>query len=156
VKPRNTLAVTATSTVPPTLAILDFVDFFHRHVSRPTQNSYHDYGRHHHFLTFDRQIGNAEYREAINSLFRRNRHPYEIRQDGTVHRLPLPALAQLLASIQFRTGDDGLNQLLNQAVDRFQDPRPDLRKDSLEKLRDAWERLKTSIPETKRRAQKTF
>jgi hypothetical protein len=140
----------ATSTVPPTLAILDLVEFFHRHVSRPTQRSYHDYGRHHHFLTFDRQIGKAEYCEAINSLFRRNRHPYELREDGKVHRLPLPVLAQLLASIQFRTGDDGLNQLLNQAIDRFQDPRPDLRKDSLEKLWDAWERLKTLYPGDKK------
>ena len=59
-------------------------------------------------------------------------------------------LAQLLGSTQFRTGDEDLDRLLNEAVAKFHEPRADFRKESLEKLWDAWERLKTLYSSNKK------
>lgn len=136
--------------LPPTPAVIDLVQFFHRIVSRPTVRRWHDYGRHHHLVAFDPEAGKAEYRETVNRLFRRNRHPYEIRQNGEVCRLQPPVLGEVLAQALFRTGDDELDRMLNQARERFCSPDPVVRKESLERLWGAWERLKTLYPGDKR------
>jgi hypothetical protein len=45
--------------------------------------------------------------------------------------------------VVFRTGDSTLDTLLDDSRRRFLDPRPTIRRDALEKLWDAWERIKT-------------
>ena len=46
----------------------------------------------------------------------------------------------------FRTGDEDLDRLLNEARERFSAPDANVRRESLERLWDAWERLKTLYP----------
>jgi hypothetical protein len=50
------------------------------------------------------------------------------------------------------TADSVLNQLISVAVAKFHDPRPEVRQESLEKLWDAWERLKTHYPGDKKQS----
>lgn len=138
------------SKVPPTLSVLDLIEFFYRVVSRPTNHFYHEYARHYHLLAFDREGGRAEYREAIDRLFRRNRHPFELAEDGRIRRIAPPVLDSALRSAQFQTGDNELDRLLDLARDKFCSPDPSIRKEGLEKLWDAWERLKTLYPGDKR------
>ena len=49
----------------------------------------------------------------------------------------------MMKRTHFRTGDDHLDDLLETAIDRFLSPKPEARQDALEKLWDAFERLKT-------------
>ena len=63
--------------LPPTLAILDLVEFTHAHIGKPIQGSHHSYFNHHH-LTFDRAAGQADFTQRINRLFARNGLAYEI------------------------------------------------------------------------------
>ncbi len=134
---------------PETLPTLDAVEFFAQHVSKVSERSYHDYARHHHFLRFDRDTGRREYAEAVNRLFRRNRHPYELGDDGKVYRTAPEVLEQSLAT-ELRTGDEDLDRLISTAIEKFQDPDLEVRKESLEKLWDAWERLKTLLDTDKK------
>ena len=121
--------------------ILDFVEFCHRHVAQPIRQL-HSYWGHYHF-DFDREAGQESYRSDINRIFARNGVVYELRLDGAVERLAPPALRESLRSAVFRTGDATLDDLLEDSRTKFLNRDVKIRRESLEKLWDAWERLKT-------------
>ena len=129
--------------VPATASALDLVQFCYRHVAQPNhEDTIHRYFGHHH-LDFDRQTGRDNFRSQINRIFARNGLAYELRADGSVERLAPPVLRESLRSAIFNTGDEGLDSLLDIARHKFLSHDPNTRRESLEKLWDAWERLKT-------------
>jgi len=131
-------------TQPPTLVILDFIEFCHRHVAQPIQIRYHNFFQHYH-LNFDRESGQSEFREAINRIFSRNGLAYELQSNGQIQRIATPVLDESLRATVFQTGDSVLNSMLEDARKKFLDPDDRVHKESLEKLWDAWERLKTLV-----------
>ncbi len=133
------------SNIPPSLAILDLLEFCHRAIGKPISTNYHPFFNHHH-LRFEAEEGQAVFREDIARIFSRNGIAYELRSDGNIIRLAPEGLRETLVSAGFRTGDDELNSLLNTARAKYLDPNPTVRQESLEKLWDAWERLKTIEP----------
>lgn len=139
------------SRTPPTLAVLDLLEFCHRAIGKPVKTEYHSYFRHHH-LHFEPEEGQAAFRDDINRIFSRNGIAYELRPDGLIVRLAPEVLRETLASAIFRTGDNELDSLLNAARAKYLDPNPTIRKESLEKLWDAWERLKTIEPGSNKKA----
>ncbi len=142
--------------VPATLDALDAVEFFGRIVSMPTQRVYHDYGRHNHITSFDRAQGFEEYRAEVNTMLRRCGHPYELDASGRIQRLGPPVLRESLEAAVFSSGDRELDRLLETARQKFQDPDPNVRAEALEKLWDAWERLKTILPGDKKTSVKAL
>lgn len=128
--------------VPPGLAVLDLLEFAHRVVARPVQIDYHSFYRHHHFR-FEREEGQAAFREDANRILARNGLAYELQPDGHVRRLAPAVLGEALEAALFRTGDPELDGLLAAARKKYLDPDPAVRREALEKLWDAWERLKT-------------
>lgn len=128
--------------VRPTLDALDIVEFCWRAVGSPIQGSYHSYFGHHH-LSFDIEAGRAEFREAVNRIFRRNGIVYDLGEDGQIVRLAPPVLSNVLARTVFRSGDDELDHLLEKSSCKFLDPDLAVRREALEALWHAWERLKT-------------
>ncbi|MEO3863262.1 hypothetical protein [Acrocarpospora sp. B8E8] len=60
-----------------------------------------------------------------------------------VHRLGPPEARTLISDFLPNTGDSQLDELLNDAVSRFLSRIPAARQDAIEKLWDAFERLKT-------------
>jgi len=127
------------------LIILDLVEFCHRHVSKPTQGTFHSYFKHHH-LSFDRDAGQADFRARLNRLFARNGLAYELVADGKVIRLAPVVLREDLQSALFQTGDGTLDAMLESARTKFLNPNSQVRREALEKLWDAWERIKTIEP----------
>jgi hypothetical protein len=132
----------ATADRPSTLDALDTIEFCWRAVGKPIQGSYHGYFDHHH-LSFDVEAGQADFREAINRIFRRNGLAYDLREDGEIIRLAPPVLRDALARASFRTGDSGLDEFLEKSRRKFLDPDIEVRREALEALWDAWERVKT-------------
>jgi len=131
--------------VPSTLQILDLVEFCHRNVSKATQGTYHSYFKHHH-LSFDRDTGQSELRGRVNRLFARNGLAYELGEDGRIIRLAPVVLRESLQVALFQTGDVTLDAMLESARTKFLNPNSHVRREALEKLWDAWERLKTVEP----------
>lgn len=127
---------------PATAIGLDLVEFCWRHVAQPVERSFHSYHSHSH-LTFERESGRQTFADQINRVFARNGLAYELRESGRVERLAPPVLRENLRGAVFRTGDDVLNGLLETARHKFLSHDPNTRRESLEKLWDAWERLKT-------------
>lgn len=142
-------------TPPDTLEVLNSVEFFARIVSMPTRRTYHDYGRHNHITAFDREQGFAEFQREINTMLRRCGHPYELDSGGEIQRVGPPVLRDELGSV-LASGDIELDRLLAIACQKFKDPDREVRKEALEKLWDAWERLKTILPGDKRTSVKAL
>jgi hypothetical protein len=137
---------------PATLDVLDMVEFSWRCIGKPVRGRYHDFFKHHH-LSFDGNAGRQEFQETINRIFRRNSLAYELTAQGRIERLAPPVLREELASAQFHTSDPELNRMLETARRKFLDPDEAARREALEALWDAWERLKTLGPGPDKKAQ---
>ena len=139
---------------PPTLDILDMIEFCWRAIGKPLRGSYHSFFDHHH-LSFDVEAGRDEFRDAVNCIFRRNGLAYELTSGGSITRLAPTVLHEELASAHFRTGYAELDRLLETARRKFLDPDEAVRREALETLWDAWERLKTLGTGADKKAQIT-
>lgn len=127
---------------PSTFLILDFLEFIHKSIGKPSQGTYHDYFKHHH-LTFDAVAGKSDFRDDVNRIFARNGLAYEFTQVGEIRRTLPPVLDESLRNITFKTGDSLLDGMLEEARTKFTNRDPVIRREGLERLWDAWERLKT-------------
>ncbi|MFA6954694.1 MAG: hypothetical protein WC538_02340 [Thermoanaerobaculia bacterium] len=138
----------SSATTPVTLDILDAVEFFGRFVAVPVNLSVHSYFRHNDVGGFDREHGLTSYREAINLLFRRCRHPFmlDANDPPAVQRIPPAGLRELFDSGLAPSGDDQLDELLRVTRGKFLSPNAATRRESLEQLWDAFERVKTILP----------
>ena len=127
---------------PETTVILDVIEFCWEYVSKPERGGYHQFFGHYH-LNFDDRAGQAEFREKINRIFRRNGVAFTLTEGGRIERIVPETLSNELRPANFRTGDAELDELLESARQKFLAPSDDDHRDALEKLWDAWERLKT-------------
>jgi len=134
------------SNLPDTLSVLDMVEFFYRDISKPTRKAYHPFFKHSHLLLFDQDSGKQQYIKDVNRLFRRNGLAFELQGDGKVVRLEPVVLREALVSAVFQSKDQELNRLLKLAREKFRDPDINIRREAVEKLWGAWERLKTLEP----------
>jgi hypothetical protein len=131
---------------PPTMRAMDGIEFFGRVVSKPKTGVFHPFWRHTDYSEFDRSEGFDAYRQHINELLRACGHPYELTEDGQIVHIGPQTLANPLKDAEFVTGDPILDSLLVEARSRFFSSDPKVRREALEKLWDAFERLKTVEP----------
>lgn len=127
---------------PETLLILDFIEFVHKNVAKPIPIKYHDYFSHHH-LNFDQYEGQVEFRENVNRIFARNGLGFELLETGKFIRLLPLVLGDELKNLSFNSGDKTLDNMLEESRIKFSEPNPLIRREALERLWDAWERLKS-------------
>jgi hypothetical protein len=136
--------------LPITPAILDLLEFLHTHATKPTAQRFHPYYDHHH-LSFDRGVGQFEFREQINTLLSRNALAYEMRLNGRIERLLTPVVEEALRRGMPTTGDAEFDALVRRAEGKFVDRDVEARRESLEQLWDAFERAKTILDKDKKR-----
>jgi hypothetical protein len=139
---------------PDTLLVLDFVEFVHKAAAQAVPGKYHDYFSHHH-LSFDQQAGQDEFRASVNRIFARNGVAYEMLADGRIVRVLPLVLGDELKRTEFNSGDRTLDNMLEECRAKFSDRNPLVRREALERLWDAWERLKSlADPSDKRHSVK--
>lgn len=131
--------------LPDTPDILDLIEFCCIAVGAPIQRSWHEYFNHHH-LSWDRDSGLATFVAEVNRLFARNGIAFELSPNGSVSRCLPPSLQQMVTQAQFSTGDIITDDLLEKSRKKILSPRHEDRRDGLEKLWDAFERIKTLEP----------
>lgn len=127
---------------PTTFELLDLIEFAYEKIAKPIQGGYHQFFRHYH-LSFDDDEGKANYRAEINKIFERNGIGFELTISGQVERIAPEVLREGLAERLFQTEDTTLNELLEKARTKFLSRDAAIRRESLEALWDAWERLKS-------------
>lgn len=139
---------------PDTLLILDFVEFVYASAAKPVPGKHHDFFNHHHF-TFDQPAGQEEFRATVNRIFSRNGMAFEMLSTGHIVRVLPPVLGEELRRTIFRTGDRTLDNMLEECRLKFSDRNPLVRREALERLWDAWERIKSlADPSDKKRSIK--
>jgi hypothetical protein len=135
--------------LPPTLAVLDLLEFIYRHASAPEERGYHRFYEHSHF-TFDIDKGKDEMWEQINRLLARGGMAYELDEYGKIERLASPAVEVQLARELPPTLDQEFDGLLETAIDKYRSPEIAVRREALEQLWDAFERSKTMLESKKK------
>lgn len=133
---------TAQDESPSTPSIMDMIEFCWRCIGEPIPLEYHDSGRHNH-LRFDILAGRRLFSTGVEEIFRRNGIAYSITSQGCIERVVPTVLQEDLVQARFQTDDPHLNKLLDTAVRKYIDRNPESRKEGLDLLWDAWERLKT-------------
>ncbi|MEA1834075.1 hypothetical protein U8607_18455 [Methylobacterium durans] len=129
-------------TAPDTPIILDLLEFCAASIGQPIQGAYHSFFRHYH-LSWNRAAGLAQFVADVNLLFARSGVMYELTHEGLAVRLLPQPFSEALGWALFQTGDSETDRLLEAARRRILSPKLDDRRDALEKLWDAFERLKT-------------
>ena len=125
-----------------TFRMLDIIEFCWKNISKPILRGYHDFGKHYH-LSFDVDTGREEFRVRIEDIFRRNGIAYVLAEEGHIERLVPRVFQDAVVRPEFNTGDGEFDRLLETAQEKFLNPNPGTRREALEALWDAWERVKT-------------
>jgi hypothetical protein len=100
-------------------------------------------------FSFKRVVENAggssagAFRNDVNNIFSRNSLVFELNANGEVRRLTSQIFLNALTQATFATGDSKLDSLLENARAKFLHPSENIRREALERLWDAFERLKT-------------
>jgi hypothetical protein len=124
--------------------VFDLVEFAYEHVAEALNPEFHSYWSHSHY-TYNQQQGQARFATDVNRIFERNGAAFQL-VEGEVTRIAPAILDDSLAQTLFQTGNAELDKMLQAAREKFLNRALDVRREALEKLWDAWERLKTLEP----------
>ena len=127
---------------PSDLKVFDAIEFCWKRIALPIEELRHDYYGHFH-LRFDQHSGREDFRRDVEDILRRNGVAYQLTKGGRIERLLPPEFDMAASRSKFLTGDDELNRLLTTARTKFLAPDLEKRREALEALWDAWERIKT-------------
>lgn len=125
-------------------ALLDLIEFFAENVHDVVVGEHHSYWAHHHLICQNSRNVCAQFCNEINSIFQKTGLLYTLTTDLQVERIiensPLtPAVETAIAAVQ----ETGTRELLQEAIMLHRSPYPADIRDAVEKLWDAYERLKT-------------
>lgn len=125
-------------------ALLDLIEFFAENVRDVVVGGFHSFFGHHHLTCQNSRNVCSQFRDEINGIFQKTGLLYTLNTDLQVERIvensPLtPAVETTVASVT----EAGTRELLKEALLLHRSPYPTDVRDAVEKLWDAYERLKT-------------
>ena len=131
--------------------IFDLIELVFRCAAMPTRKVNEDCYDECEYFEFSIADGKSTIRGLVNDILDRERIAFELIESGLIARVGAPILSDIIQDSNFQTGDEDLDGLLETARARFVSREPEVRREGLEKLWDAWERLKTlEVPGDKR------
>ena len=128
---------------------LDFIQFCYDNIQELINDDYHDFFKHYHLKFEQSKELKQEFRDKINQIFERNGIVFFINDDGQINRTISKAIEPLINQI-FSTNDTTLNELVRLAHEKFILPKIEDRIHAIEKIWDAFERVKTYYGENKK------
>ncbi|MGI2851616.1 AbiJ-NTD4 domain-containing protein [Bacillus cytotoxicus] len=124
-------------------SLLDFIEFCYSIIVDINESYYHDYFKHFHIFFPETQNEKERFRNEVNQIFARNGLVFYLDKDGMIKRQLPTQMDYLLQHLNIRSKDDTLNKLVNSAIDNIRKPKEFDRQIALEKIWDAFERIKT-------------
>jgi hypothetical protein len=122
--------------------LFDVLEYVGQRVAMPSSGSWHDYFKHHE-LNFDRRAGRAAFRADVNQILSRGGTVFEMTPQMQIHRAGSPELQEALRQLRPATGDPNLDDIIETARQLYLSRDSAVRHTAIEKLWDAYERLKT-------------
>lgn len=125
-------------------ALLDFIEFVFANVRDICRRDWHSFFKHDDIGFRSTAAVAGKFRQDINAAFGKTGLLYTLSEDGMVERIVetgvnTPAIEQAVEQIK----EPGVRALLKEAILLYKSPAPQARQDSVEKIWDALERLKT-------------
>jgi|GEM_PF-1015360 len=125
-------------------ALLDFIEYIGQHCRDISIGEFHGYFGHNHIDLLETDIVFGNYRVGINSIFEKTGLLYTLTTDKIVERVAENSvLSAELENVIKAIKEPGIKELLEDAIFLFKQPEPITRKIAVEKIWDAFERLKT-------------
>lgn len=130
--------------------IFDLLEYTAQRIALPREGRWHGLCEHHelHFDNYSRKDAQNIFKDKVNELLGRGGVIYKFETvdfAGTlqIQRIGTPEVRRLMADLQSNSGDKELDDLIIEARRRYLSYKKDERRIGLEKLWDAFERLKT-------------
>ena len=125
-------------------SILDLVECIYYYCRSYIKKDYHDFFKHHHLVFNNSSYAQNAFCTEINEIFEKTGLQFILKNTGAVERVVdnnilTTEIENDIAQIKER----GLKELLQEAIMAYKSPHPASRKESVEKIWDALERLKT-------------
>ena len=125
-------------------ALLDFVEFMAENVSDISQGWYHKYFSHYHLVKLSSNEIRNDFIEEINACFSRLGLLYTLTANGHVERVVENGVVTVdTINTVLSINEKGTKDLLQEALDLYRSHNPNDLKNAVEKIWDAFERLKT-------------
>lgn len=123
-------------------ALLDLIELYAANCRVISNRYWHSYFRHDH-LEFKEEIDKS-FRDEINQMFKKMGLLYTLSEDGMVQRVDrFGLLSQSVDDSVNQIKETGLKELIQDAILLYKTPAPHARQDSVEKIWDAFERMKS-------------
>jgi hypothetical protein len=127
------------------LALIDYIEFFAQNIMdiRVTWNN-SQYRNFEYIDCLSTKYISNNFRDEINNIFNLAGLTFELNENGNIERINeyCSFVDEIQKDIE-KVNEDGLEELLEEAVKLYKDPKPGSQKYAVEKLWDAFERLKT-------------
>jgi hypothetical protein len=136
--------------------LLDFVEFSYSKIVDINESDYHSYFKHYHIFFPGSENEKEKFRTEVNQIFARNGILFYLNSDGMVKRHLPTQLDAVLQNLNVKSKDDRLNELVNLAIENIRKPKEIDRQNALEKIWDAFERIKTFYDPNKKGSVKTL
>lgn len=137
-------------------ALLDYIEFIGQNCRDIVIGSFHSYLGHYHIRLFETDEVFAKYRSEINNIFEKTGLLYTLTETKTVERVvDNSPLSTEIETAVAQVSEAGIKELLVEAIFLFKQPHPLARKDAVEKIWDALERLKTYYTALNKKASAT-
>lgn len=122
--------------------VFDLIEYAANKVAKPIPLVYHEYMKHHE-LKFDQKAGRAVFLDEVNTILQRGGTMFELTPKLQIIRTGTPAVQQVMQELNPSSGDQHLDGLLSAAKQLFLSRDEAQRGVAIDKLWDAFERLKT-------------
>ncbi|CAM5779120.1 AbiJ-NTD4 domain-containing protein [Brevibacillus borstelensis] len=136
-------------------ALLDFVEFCYSKIVDIKESDWHNFFKHYHIFFPDTKNDKEKFRTEVNQIFARNGIVFYLDSDGLIKRQLPTQLDAVLQNLNVKSKDKDLNELVNVAIENIRKPKEFDRQIALEKIWDAFERLKTFYDPTNKKASAT-
>ena len=125
-------------------AALDLIEFVAQNMVTVVNVDYHSYYRHHHIKYSNTEESFNDFQSDVNSLFEMLGLNYRLTKNKLIERITdTDALIEKARDMDSKMPEEGVRQLIREAIDLYQKARPADNHLATEKIWDALERLKS-------------
>lgn len=125
-------------------ALLDFIEFIASNLKDISKRDFHNFFQHYHLHFFNTQNIVDEFAKEINGIFNKTGLLYQLNANNEIERIIEDGI--LTEKVEKKVDDineSGLKELMQEAIRLHKSPLPSDNKSAVEKIWDAFERLKT-------------
>lgn len=128
-------------------ALLDYIEYIANNIRDYQEGSYHSFFSHTHLSFLKSSECFEDFQNEINTIFKKTGLQYILTDSKRIERVTenSDVIKNAFDTVQ-HLQEQGAKDLIEEALVLYKSPRPESRRDAMEKIWDAFERIKTYYP----------